>query len=145
MKTAETRTAALPPAWIRVQTHSPQRRLSFMVGIAYENDAREATRVIARALSAVGSVSDDPEPRAIITELSPSTVNIEARVWAGSRQLDSLLVLDEAIAAVKSALDREGIEMPADIIALQATSSFRAALQGDADVTPGGGVVTTTA
>ena len=30
--------------------------------------------------------------------------------------------------------------MPADIVALQATPSFKAALQGEGDVTPGGGL-----
>ena len=41
---------------------------------------------------------------------------------------------------MKSALDEAGIEMPADIVALQATPSFRAALQGDGEITPGGSV-----
>jgi hypothetical protein len=47
-------------------------------------------------------------------------------------------VLDTAIKAVKARLDREGIEMPASIVALQATPSLRAAIHGDATVTPAG-------
>ena len=46
---------------------------------------------------------------------------------------------DRAIEAVKVALDEAGVEMPADIVALQATSSFAAALRGER-VTPGGSV-----
>ncbi len=42
--------------------------------------------------------------------------------------------------AVKTALDGAGIEMPAQIVALQATSSFQAALRGDDEITPGGGL-----
>ncbi len=125
---------------IRVQTHRERRRLDVTVGVAYENDAREATRVITAALGDVDGVAEDPPPEALVTELGASTVDIEGRCWVLSRQHDYLAVRDEAIVAVKAALDDAGIEMPSDIIALQATTSFRAALQGDAEVTPGGGV-----
>ena len=48
----------------------------------------------------------------------------------------------EAIEVILRALDRAGIEMPAEIIALQATPSFRAAFTGEREITPGGGVRT---
>ena len=57
-----------------------------------------------------------------------------------SRRFDSIQVKDAAIKAVKRRLDQAGIEMPADIIALQATPSFKAALQNEAEVTPAGSV-----
>ncbi len=125
---------------IRVQTHYDDRRVSFVVGIAYENDPREACEVIRDALAAVSGVAADPPPDAIVVGLGVSTVDIEAGFWAQPSQRTARLVLDEAIKAVKEALESHDIEMPADIVALQATPSFRAALQGDADVTPGGGV-----
>ncbi len=125
---------------IRVQTHYEDRRLSFTVGIAYENDAHEACDVIVDALSQVEGVADDPPPDAITSELGVSTVNIEARFWCRPQQRDALIVLDRAIKAVKAALDEHGIEMPADIVALQATPSFKAALHDQSDVTPAGGL-----
>ncbi len=125
---------------IRVQTHFDQRRIAFVAGVAYENDAREACEVVVAALSQVEGVSTEPAPEALVQGLGVSTVDIEARFWASPRQHDARLVQHAAISAVKSALDQAGIEMPADIVALQATPSFRAALQGDAEVTPGGGV-----
>lgn len=125
---------------IRVQTHYEHRRLAFEVGIAYENDAVEACEVIVGALRSVEAVADDPGAEAIVARLGVSTVDIEARFWTAPAQHDARLALDSAIKSVKRALDDAQIEMPADIVALQATPSFRAALQGDADVTPGGGV-----
>jgi len=125
---------------IRVQTHFERRRRSFVVGIAYENDPAEASEVIVAALSGVDGVLADPAPEAMVQALGVSTVDLEARFWAVPQQHESQAVLHRAIDAVKKALDRAGIEMPAEIIALQATPSFRAALQGDADVTPGGAV-----
>ena len=123
-----------------VQTHYDQRRLSFMVGAAYENDAAEACRVVVDTLRSVDGVADDPAPEALISQLGVSTVDIEARFWADPRQHEARVLIDRAIKAVKAALEEAGIEMPADIIALQATPSFRAAIQGDSDVTPGGGL-----
>jgi len=122
-----------------VQTHYDDRRLSFVAGIGYENDADEASQVIVDALSRTEGVPAEPPPEALVNELGVSTVNIEARFWTGPRQHESRLVLDLAIKAVK-ALDDAGIVMPADIIALQATPGFKATLQNDADVSPAGGV-----
>ena len=126
---------------IRVQTHFEQRRLSFVVGIAYENDPAEAAGVIVEALRGVDAVAEEPAPEALIDNLGVSTIDLSARFWCDSRQHEALLVLHAAIDAVKKALDAAGIEMPAEIIALQATPSFRAAVQGDGDVTPGGSMV----
>ncbi len=125
---------------IRVQTHFEQRRVSFVVGIAYENDPAEAADVIVAALREVAGVATDPAPEALVDNLGTSTIDLSARFWCDARQHESLLVAHHAIDTVKKALDEAGIEMPADIVALQATPSFRAAVQGDADVTPGGSV-----
>lgn len=126
---------------IRVQTHYSYRRLSFLVGIAYENDATDACTTIVDALGQVDGIARIPTPEALVTELGVSTVDIEARFWSDPRQQEAALVLDDAIRTVKLALDAAGIEMPAEIIALQATPSFKAALQNEYDVTPGGGVL----
>lgn len=128
---------------IRVQTHFDQRRFTFVAGIAYENDAREACQVIADTLASIEGVAAEPPAEALISDLGVSTVNIEARFWGGPKQHEGRLLLDEAIKSVKEALEEAGIEMPADIIALQATPSFKAAMQNDNDVTPGGGVKAT--
>ena len=83
-------------------------------------------------------VATEPAPEALVDQLNVSTVDLEARFWADPRQHESRLLTHEAITAVKTALDEAGIEMPADIVALPATPSFRAALQNDGEITPGG-------
>ena len=128
-------------AVITVRTHFPSRRVSFVVGVAYENDTGEACRVIRAALTEdVPRLEGTPQPEAVVTALGVSTVEIEARFWCGPEQHDVVLATDGAIRAVKTALDGAGIEMPADIIALQGTPSLRAAISGEGEVTPGGGV-----
>ncbi len=124
---------------IRVQTAFEQRRMAFIVGVAYEADLAEARRVIQEAMADTEGVIDDPAPEAFVTELGAATVNFQARFWTKSPQHDALETQDRVIENVKNALDEAGIEMPADIVALQATASFAAAIQGG-KVTPGGGV-----
>ena len=126
---------------ITVRTHFSSRRMAFVVGVAYENDASEACRVVRAALTQdLPRLEGTPEPEAVVTQLGVSTVDIEARFWCGPEQHDVILAMDSAIRAVKTALDEAGIEMPADIVVLQATPSLRAAISGEAEVTPGGGV-----
>jgi small conductance mechanosensitive channel len=125
---------------INVHTHNAHHRLEFVVGIAYENDPAEAIEVILVALGSVPNVLTDPVPMAIVSQLGVSTVDITVYFWSDAYRLHSLTTKDAAIRAVKASLDRAGIEMPAEIIALQATPSFRAALSGEREVTPGGGV-----
>lgn len=127
---------------IVVHTYRDDHRQEFVVGIAYENDAEEATTAIIAALRSVDGVRLDPPPMALVENLNVSTVDIVAMFWTSARRFDSLLVKDAAIKAVKRRLDDAGIEMPADIVALQATPSFKAALQNEADVTPAGSVRT---
>lgn len=125
---------------IVVHTHHEDHRQRFVVGIAYENDAQEATDAVMAALREVPGVRTEPPPIAVVENLNVSTVDIAAMFWTDSRRFDSIKVKDAAIKAVKRRLDETGIEMPADIVALQATPSFKAALQNEAEVTPAGSV-----
>ncbi len=124
---------------VHIQTARPYRRTSFVVGVAYETDLDEARARARDAVGAVEGVVADPPPEALLVELAASTVDIDVRYWSSSAQHDGRIVLDRAIAAVKSAFDAAGIEMPSEIVALQATSSFAASVRGGT-VTPGGAV-----
>lgn len=122
-----------------IQTAYESIRSDFVLGVAYEADLGEARRLIESTLRGVEGVRHEPAPEALLRELGTSTVNIEVRLWCNPREHDLLVITDRAIAAVKEAMDDAGIEMPSDIVALQATTSFAAAIQGG-KVTPGGSV-----
>ena len=125
---------------IDVHTHDDVHRIDFVVGIAYENDAADATKEIVDALEPVDGVHASPAPVAVVEQLGVSTVDIRVMFWVDSRRGDSVRIKDLAITSVKRRLDEAAIEMPADIIALQATPSLKAALQNEAEVTPAGSV-----
>jgi small-conductance mechanosensitive channel len=124
---------------VLIQTAEPNRRSSFIVGVAYETDLDRARAVAVEALRGIDGIAKDPPPEALLVELASSTVDIDMRYWSGSAQHESRRVLDRAIAAVKAAFDEAGIEMPSDLLALQATESFVAGLRGE-PVSPGGAV-----
>ena len=125
---------------IRVQTAHHTVRTSFRVGIAYEADMALARRVAVEAVARVPGVVPEPSPEALYSKLDSSTVDLDVQFWSSPRQLELRRTLDRAIEAVKSAFDAYSIEMPSQVVALQATSSLAAALRGG-DVTPGGNVV----
>jgi small-conductance mechanosensitive channel len=127
---------------IVVFTHNELRRQDFLVGVAFESDLDEATDVVTRALTEVTGVAAEPAPTALVDELGTSTINLRARFWSSPRRFDGLLVLDAAIKHVKRRLDEAEIEMPSEIVVLQAAPSLRAAIGNDPGVTitPGGGV-----
>jgi len=124
---------------IHVQTAHETIRSSFVVGIAYEADMAAARSIATEAVARVEGVVSDPPPEALYVELESSTVNLDIRFWSDAHQLEMRRTLDRAIEAVKTAFDAHGIEMPSQVIALQATSSLAAALRGG-EVTPGGSV-----
>ena len=70
-------------------------------------------------------------------------MNFEVLIWCDAHQLERRRTVGAAIQSIKAALDAAEIEMPSEILALQATASFAAALRGDA-VTPGGSVASDT-
>lgn len=126
-------------AVISVQTGYAAIRTTFTVGVAYESDLELARRTALTALAAVPGVLDQPAPEAQYSQLGTSTVDLDVRYWTTPLQHHLLDVRDRAIEAVKRGMDEAGIEMPVELLALQATSSFEAALRGR-PVTPGGSV-----
>lgn len=123
-----------------MQTAHHAIRSSFRVGIAYEADMALARRIAVDALLHVRGVLSEPLPEALFVELDSSTVDLDVRFWCSPHQLEVRRTLDRAIEAVKNAFDENSIEMPSQVVALQATSSLAAALRGG-EVTPGGSVV----
>lgn len=115
---------------IEVQTGFGLLRTMFVVGVAYDADLDHARKVALEALAGVDGVAADPPPEALYMELAASTVNLEVRFWSNPHQLEVRRTLDRAIEEVKMAMDRAGIEIPVETVALQATPSLEAALAG---------------
>ena len=114
---------------IHVQTAHETIRANFIVGIAYGADMALARRVATETLREVPGVASDPPPEALYLELDTWTVDLDVRFWCDARQLEMRRTLSRAIEAVKTAFDDHGIEMPSQVVALEATSSLTDALR----------------
>ena len=132
-------TSRSTPTSSESRTAKEHIRASFVVGISYESDMDRARRVATEAIRSTEGVAAEPPAEVLYTELGDSTLNLEVLLWCDSHQLEMRRTVARGIEAVKRAFDREGIEIPCPVVALQATSSFQTALSGR-PVTPGGAV-----
>ncbi|MEL6957948.1 MAG: mechanosensitive ion channel family protein [Pseudomonadota bacterium] len=99
------------PLWVR--TDQDKRRVTVMCGVAYDEDVDEARSVIRDAVEGCGSVDQSEKPVQIFAQaFGASSIDFEVTWWTGSEPVDIRTSRDEVVAAVKSALDKAGIEIP---------------------------------
>jgi small conductance mechanosensitive channel len=80
------------------------------IGISYNDDSRQATRIIREALTKIPEVIDSPAPQVGIQEFGDSSVNIGMRYWVPTKQYFQTLY--QANLAVYTALNEAGITIP---------------------------------
>lgn len=117
LKTYDGRQVVIPNAElftksVEVNTAYPFRRGQCDVGISYDADIEQARRVMVEAMQSVSGVLDDPAPDAMVVELGPSSVNIQARWWANSQRTDLVHTQGDVVSAIKERLLANGIDVP---------------------------------
>lgn len=86
------------------------RRIDLVIGIGYDDDIRQAVRVVNEVLSAEPRVLPDPEPTIGVTELADHSVKLDVRPWVKTPDHgDTRRALLEAI---KVAFDANQITIP---------------------------------
>ncbi len=91
-------------------TRCKMRRIDIAVGIAYDEDIKEAKQVLESMLSAEKSVLDDQEKRVFVDSLAESAVILNVRCWVKTE--DYWDVKWRMTENVKYALDRAQIRIP---------------------------------
>lgn len=86
------------------------RRLEFIVGIAYKEDAEKAVDVITRVVNEHPFVLVHPEPEVFVSNLGNSSVDITVRVWTPTSEW--MNVRKELLWRLKKAITEAGIEIP---------------------------------
>jgi len=102
-------------------TRNPSRRFAFDVGIGVNEDLVRAQRIGTDKLNALDGVMDTPPPRAYITALGDSNVQVRYHAWVDQRSHDFVSVKSEAIRQVKLALEAAEMDMPEPIYRVQIT------------------------
>ena len=113
---------------IEVQTHRAAVRTSLVVGVGYDTDLAEAQRLALEVLVGIDGVLADPAPQAYWTELGASSVNLDLRYWTDPHQAEIRAVQSEVVAAVFDAYNDADIDMPFDVVTLDASDSVTESL-----------------
>ena len=91
-------------------TRDGLRRIGFVVGIDYANDAKAACAMLEQAVAAVDGVLQDPEPGAFILNLAPQYVELQVFFWVDvfDRSSRQEAVQTDVLDRCRSALLEEG-------------------------------------
>ncbi len=107
-------------------TRNPSRRFEFDVGIGVNENLVRAQRIGVDELKGLPGVMRTPPPRAYITALGDSNVQVRYHAWVDQRAHDFLIVKSEAIRQVKLALEAAEMDMPEPIYRVQITERIEA-------------------
>jgi small conductance mechanosensitive channel len=97
---------------VHVLTNRALRRATVMAGVAYGENVDKARRVIQDAVARCKTVSSDPPVEIFAHEFAESSIKFEVSWWTKPTPLEIRRSRDEVVAAVKTALNAAGIEIP---------------------------------
>lgn len=93
-------------------TANPLRRVSFDLGVGYDDSASDAQRVILEKIKEHSATLNEPAPKILLDSLGASTVNLKALFWIDGAKNDLLSVRSSCMRIAKQALLQQGISMP---------------------------------
>tara|TARA_Y100000588_G_C14161350_1_gene884969 strand:+ start:145 stop:1473 length:1329 start_codon:yes stop_codon:yes gene_type:complete len=99
-------------------TSTPNRREHFIVGIGYDDSISLAQQVALKVCTEHPAVLKDPEPWILVEELAQSSVNLHVFFWLDGSKYHWRKVKSSLIRLVKTALQKEGISLPGQLIEL---------------------------
>ncbi len=97
---------------VEVLTDRTLRRQEIIVGVAYGENVDEARSVIEGSLSKLETIEDSRPIQVFAKNFGSSSIDFEVAWWTKSAPVDIRRSRDEVVAAIKSALDAAGIEIP---------------------------------
>lgn len=100
-------------------TRNPSRRFNFEIGLGVSEDLIRAQSLGIDELRRIEGVMGKPPPRALITALGDSNVQVSFLGWVDQRAHEFAQVRSEAIRRVKLALEKAGMDMPEPIYRVQ--------------------------
>lgn len=97
---------------VDVLTDKSHRRLEVIVGVAYGESVGDSRAVIEEAVRGCETIQGRLGVQVFAQEFASSSINFEVAWWTGATPLEQRKSRDEVVEAIKSALDKAGIEIP---------------------------------
>jgi len=115
MRTADNKAIIVPNASItssNITNYSAkdERRVDLVFGIGYDDDIKQAKKVLTDIVKKDKRILEDPAPVIAVSELADSSVNFVVRPWVKTE--DYWGVYFDLTEAVKLKFDKEGISIP---------------------------------
>ena len=97
---------------IRNFTKTDMRRVELTIGVAYDSDLDQVTRVALEAIQTVPGLLNDPEPVLFFHHFGESSIDFTIRYWFSVKENDVFHARDIGVKAIKAAFEQEGIVIP---------------------------------
>ncbi len=97
---------------VNVLTYDRSRRVVLMTGVAYGEDVANAVAVIQEALKDCRTIDPVKPVQVFPHGFGSSSIEIEVAWWTKSTPLEVRRSRGEVVTAIKSALDKAGVEIP---------------------------------
>jgi small-conductance mechanosensitive channel len=94
------------------QTANPNVRLSFNIGIGYDDQISVAQSIALKVICDHQATLNDPEPLVLVDSLGSSTVNLQAHFWIDMTKYSQFKVRSALIRLTKVAFEQNHISMP---------------------------------
>ncbi|HEX6303851.1 MAG TPA: mechanosensitive ion channel [Anaerolineales bacterium] len=93
-------------------TRAKKRRVEVSVGVAYESDLEEVSRLAVDAIASVPGLLDEPAPLVHYQAFGPSTIDWTIYYWIDTGETDPFTARDVGMQNIKVAFERANIDMP---------------------------------
>lgn len=101
-------------------TSSQERRIDLEVGVSYSDNLQNVKKVSIEAIRGIKGLQEGKDINVLFTEFGGSSINLEVRFWTpNGSKANWLQVRSDAIEAIKTAYDAEGISIPFPIRTLE--------------------------
>lgn len=98
------------------------RRVDLVINLPHNCEPDTVRRIFLEAIRSVGGFVPDPKPIVVFNNLTNSAMELSANFWVNIKQTDPGTAKDEVLLKVKSAFQKEGIEIPHPVQAVFSTA-----------------------
>jgi len=93
-------------------TRAERRRIELPVGVAYNTDPDTARKAVLDAIPNVPGYMAEPAPIIGFSNFGDSALQLDTYFWIDTSKTNPLAAKDAAFSLIKSALDKQGIDIP---------------------------------
>lgn len=93
-------------------TRAARRRIELPVGVSYDTDTEVARSVVLEAIQNVPGFMAEPAPLIGFSNFGDSALELQTYFWIDTALTNPIAAKDAAFSLIKSALDKQGIDIP---------------------------------